>query len=770
MERDVFTLREVQEVLKDFVVAKVVTDIGDAAANAVWAKYKLSASAGIPHYVVLDHDGEVLRRSGATLPGSTKAHEFVAFLKGDVAGVNPDNTRPLTPGVKPDTWPEGLAAPMPAELRDVFDFEARFTADKVRPGGEVTLELRFKLKNSDSGPYNLYHPSSPHAVAMDDTLFDLAFVSQGGLAPVGEWNFPDPYVLKPGTPKAVWPQEEWKFLGDFVATHRFKVPAGAAGPITVSGTLAGQYCDPRVCIWFTNMERDPFGWTATLTAAPDGVLEAIVQPSMDTSGASKPAPTAETETEKGSGGELSKRLEEAGLILFLLGIFGLGMVTLLTPCVLPVLPLTISFFVKQAEQGRSPFVAATIYCGCIIATFTGFGLLTSLLLGASGAQIVATNGFVNIGIGILFLLLALSFFGAFELRVPSFVSSWLSRKQMKTQKEGRGYMTALLSGGSFSIISFSCTGPIAAAILAGAAGAGGGGEGADGRWLPLLAMLAFSAGLALPIFVVGQFPSLMKKLPKSGGWMNALKVVFAFVEVAIAVRYFAWADIYFSEGIYPAWFTRELVDAVWIACAFGAALYLLGVFRMVHDHEKTEVLGTTRTLIAVSFIAFGVWMLPGLVQGKQMGLIDGFLPPRQVVQLPGGAAAVKLEFTDDLNAALAQSKASGKPVFIDFTGEICANCRWVETNIFTQAVVSDRLASDFILVHQWTDRRGDAGAEARANYRKYGEGGGAGVPMYVIVDGDGKIIEKFVPPQFINSVTAKDFAEFLDRGKAKASK
>lgn len=767
MEGEVFTLRQVKELLEDYVVASVVIDIGDARANEVWQKYQPSRASGVPHYAVIDSEGEVVRRINATLPADKKAHQFVSFLKGEeIRNTVEDITdEALGGGDKPaleDGWPEGLPAGPSAHVREAFDFEAAFTEGTIQPGGEVTLELRFKTKSRGSGPIYLYHPDSPHSDAFDMSLFLLETVDTGGLEPLGDWEFPKHKVVPVGHPDNLFEDDEWKLQGEFRVVRKFKVP-DQEGAHRVTGTLAGQYCDSQGCIWFEDMDKTPFGWVASLDVAPDGVESAIVSPSIDAGESSDPGTREDAEEDDGS---LESQIKNKGLWLFLLGVFGLGMLTLLTPCVLPVLPLTIGFFVKQSEQNRSPFLAAIIYSACIIGVFTGFGLLTSALLGVQGAQVIATNPWVNLGIAILFTVFALSFFGMFELRMPGALSNWLNRKQMKSQQAGRGYMTALFSGGSFAIISFSCTGPIAAVILAAAAGEGSQGE--LGVWVPALAMLVFSAGLALPIFVMGMFPSMLKRLPKSGGWMNAIKVVFAFIEIAVAIRYFAWAEIGFRLEQYPEWITRDIVDAFWIACAIGAGLYLLGLFRMPHDHEKTEQIGVIRTMIALAFFSFGIYLLPGLVTGKPMGLLDGFMPPREARHSSSGGAgggvdAHSLEWHEDLDEGLAEAKATGKPVFIDFTGVVCSNCRWVETNIFPDPQMAQRLADDFVRVQQWTDI-GDK--KANANYQKYGKGS-LGVPMYVVVDADGEIVKKFVPPQFINSLSVEDFVEFMDDAKAK---
>lgn len=758
MEREVFTLREVEELFKNYVIASIVTDIGDAKANAVWAKYKPEGGGGIPHYVVVNHEGEVQRRIGATLKDPS---QFVAFLKGESVGESTPAV--IDPKVGPTTregWPKGLPPAQSAETNQAFDFEAVFSAPVVQPGGEVTLELRFKMKSRDSGPFYLYHPDSPHSKAFDMSLFLLQLVQPDGLVALGEWEFPQHKVVPVGDPKNLFDHDEWKFYGEFTVVRKFKVPE-KQGEYLVAGTLAGQYCDNQGCIWFEDLNKSPFGWVASVKVDPEGVASAVVPPKTDggksNGGTESVAPGTETTPP-----DETEEEKDSFFWILIIAFFG-GMVTLLTPCVLPVLPLTVSFFVKQAEHKRSPFITAFIYCTCIVASFTLFGLITSLALGDQGAQIIATNPWVNVAIGVLFLVFALSFFGMFELRAPAFITGWISKKQMKTQQSGNGYATALLSGGSFAIISFSCSGPIAATFLA---------EAAQGSfWTPTLAMLFFASGMALPIFIMGLFPSLLKKLPKSGGWMNALKVVFAFIEIAVAIRYFSWAEIAFTSTPVPVIFSRELVDAFWIACSVGAGLYLLGVFRMPHDHEDVKQIGVVRLLFALGFLGFAVYLLPGMVRGAPMGLLDGFLPPREVVAHSGGShsgggGAIdvhSLNWHQDLDEALAEAQKTNKPVFVDFTGVICSNCRWVETNIFPKPPVASRLASDYVLVQQWTDTKDQ---KAKDYYNKYGEGG-KGVPMYVILKPDGTMVEKFVPPQFINSLTADEFAEFMDKGKAK---
>lgn len=655
MEREVFTLREVEELFKGFVIVSVVTDVGDAKANAVWEKYKPDDAAGIPHYAVLDTEGKVQRRSGATLPAKEKANQFVAFLKGEPVAVQPVRAEEPTKAALPqaaDAWPEGLYGPPTDPVKKGFDFEAKFSTNKIKPGGEVTLELHFKLKTNDQGePYHLHHPKTPSKFAVP---LALTLKGHDGLVAMGDWEFPawtEHY-------DEILEETNYYLMGEVVVVHRFKVPQDAGpGVLRAFGVVSGQYCDDMGCTQFNRDNPDmldrKFGWVASIEISPEGVASATTEATASLSQGN--ATEAESPAQK-------------GFIWLLLAAFGAGIITLLTPCVLPVLPLTIGFFVSQHDKGKSPLLTAFIYCTCIVATFTVFGLITSLALGATGAQNIATNGYVNMLLGIMFLVFALSFLGLFELRVPTFMTQWFTRKQMAAQKEGHGYAKAFFSGAAFSLISFSCTGPIAGTFLAQAA--------TGSVWVPTAAMLAFSTGMALPIFIMGQFPSLMKKMPKSGGWMNAMKVVFGFIEVGLAIMYFSAAEQAFRGIVAAEWISRYVVIAVWAAASVATSLYLFGFFRMPHDHEETKQIGVIRGVLAVLFLSFGLYMIPGLFGAKYGNVLEGILPPPPKdggIQLAVGGGEKGYDHHDlpwhkDFDVGMAEAKAKNKPVFIDFTG------------------------------------------------------------------------------------------------------
>lgn len=379
----------------------------------------------------------------------------------------------------------------------------------------------------------------------------------------------------------------------------------------------------------------------------------------------KPEAKKEPET-KAKGESLNAAIEEkGGMFFFFIWAFGMGLITLLTPCVLPVLPLTIAFFVKQAEQKRPPLITAGIYCGVILVSFTLIGVIASVALGASGARDIAQSWWLNTALGVLFIVLALSFLGLFELRMPTFLTMKTSQAQFQANKAGKGYVAAMISGTSFTLISFSCTGPFAALVLSQAA--------TGNVVLPAMGMLAFASGMALPIFIMGQFPALMKKLPKSGGWMNAIKVVFGFMELALALAYLGFAELAIRGGP-PEIFSKNVVIGAWIACAAAAGLYLFGVYRMPHDHEKVEQIGVVRAMFGLVFLGLSAYLLPMLF-GAPLGSLAAVIPPAPKdapsafsAREGGSGGAVKQQHFEHIAAAKEEAKKTNRPIFVDFTG------------------------------------------------------------------------------------------------------
>lgn len=398
-----------------------------------------------------------------------------------------------------------------------------------------------------------------------------------------------------------------------------------------------------------------------------------------------------------------ENVKKQGIWTYLLFAMSAGALALLTPCVFPMVPITVSFFTKRAEQNPSKgFRDSLVYGIGIMLTFTALGFVLALFFGASGIQNFATNPFINLFIALIFIVFSLNLFGAFEFQLPT---SWLNALNVKSQ--GSGVFSVLLMGLTFSLTSFTCTVPFVGVALVSAAG---------GDWFyPIIGMFGFSAVFAFPFFLLALFPSAISKMPRSGAWMNNIKVVMGFLEIAAAIKFISNADLVWGLGIMP----RELFLGIWIGCGLMIAMYILGLFRLSHD-TPVESVGTLRILFAIFFVSISFYLVSGLF-GKKLGELEAFLPPPDYEEIIGSNSSVNSsmvltnsnssinenvedEWLDDYQLALKFAKDSGKPIFIDFSGFTCTNCRWMEINMFTKPEVK-KLLSQMVKVRLFTDRR-----------------------------------------------------------------
>jgi thiol:disulfide interchange protein DsbD len=353
--------------------------------------------------------------------------------------------------------------------------------------------------------------------------------------------------------------------------------------------------------------------------------------------------------------------KEKGIWSFLWFAMLAGGAALLTPCVFPMVPITVSFFTKRAEQTRARGLRDSfIYALGIILTFTAIGFALSLILGPTGIRDFAANGWVNIGIAIIFTVFALNLFGAFEIQIPTGIMNKLNAKT-----QGSGIFSILVMGLVFSLTSFTCTVPFVGSALISASG---------GEWFyPIIGMLGFSAVFAFPFFLFALIPSAMNKLPKAGGWMNNVKVVMGFLEVAAAIKFISNADLVWAWGIMP----REFFLAIWIICGVMIVVYLLGAFKMKLDSDLSS-LSALRVMWAVIFGAITLYLIPGLF-GKPLGEVDAFLPPQGYLNANSSSVASSSMFGEaksgedivwlnNYEEAVALAKKENKSIFIDFTG------------------------------------------------------------------------------------------------------
>ena len=424
-----------------------------------------------------------------------------------------------------------------------------------------------------------------------------------------------------------------------------------------------------------------------------------------------------------------------------------GLAALLTPCVFPLIPLTVSYFSNQGGgEKKTNWGQALIFGLSIILIFTGLGAILSVILGVSGVSQFASNPWVNLFIGVLFIFFGVSLLGLFELRLPYQLTNWLNRKS----NESGGITGTLFMGFTISAVSFSCTAPFVGAILAATAG---------GEWFyPIIGMLAFSTAFAAPFVLLALFPRYLESLPKSGSWMNVVKVILGFIILAASIKFLANADIIFEWGL----ITRPLGIAAWITFFFIAGLYLLGVFAL-HGEEKPKSITTGRLLIAIPFFLFSFYLIPGLM-GASLGIWDAWLPASKAtdvsvvrsISVSGNGEAVESQWSDNYEESLEKAVAEDVPVFVDFTGYTCTNCRAMEATVFPLENIQGKF-SQMEQVKLYTD----GGSKAEENQQlQFDITGTLALPTYVIIDPHtGQVLD-----QLIGFTRASEFEEFLNRG------
>ena len=415
---------------------------------------------------------------------------------------------------------------------------------------------------------------------------------------------------------------------------------------------------------------------------------------------------------------------------FLVLAMSMGFLALLTPCVFPMIPITISFFMHRSENtNSSPVKSATVYMLGIVLTFTFLGMILAILLGASGANQLAANPIVNMFIAFLFIYFAMSLFGFYEIEVPE------SLRRLSLQKENsEGYIGILFMALTFTLTSFTCTVQFMGLILVAAS---------QGEWFwPIIGMLIFSLAFASPFFLLALFPHYLTKLPQSGGWLNSVKVVMGFLELAAAFKFISNTDLVWNWNI----FTYEVVLYLWALIMLLTGLYIFGLIKFKNDSPVK--FSIQRSLFGLTFIFFATYLAAGNHGYDINGNIKSYLPPKKYQS--------NLVWNNNLGDAFIIAAEQNKNIFIDFTGVTCTNCRWMETNIFSIKSVEE-LMSEYVLVSLYTDA-GEGYLEKRAYQINRFET--AALPYYVILDSNDKVLSEF--PGLTRNV--EGFKEFLKIG------
>lgn len=399
-------------------------------------------------------------------------------------------------------------------------------------------------------------------------------------------------------------------------------------------------------------------------------------------------------SDKGTDSSEKKETSEDSLLwTFLLG-FGLGLAALLTPCVFPMIPMTVSFFTKQSKTRTEGIRNALTYGFFIIFIYTALGLALTAFFGVDILNVISTDPIFNVFLFLLLLVFGASFLGAFEIQLPS---SWANKADAASNRGG--IIGIFFMAATLAIVSFSCTGPLVGSALAGAA---------TGSFAaPTAVMLGFSSALALPFGLFSAFPGWLNSLPQSGGWLNSVKVVLGLLEIGFAFKFLSNADLVLQLGLLQ----RELFIAIWIAVSLTIAFYLFGWFTLPHD-SKVERIGVFRFSLGMVFMMLGIYLLPGM-WGAPVNLISGFPPPIFYSEWNQGSQGdghgghgghVEARF-DDYDKGLAAAKEEGKPMLLDFTGWACVNCRKMEEQVWSNPKVAEILTQDVVLVSLYVDDR-----------------------------------------------------------------
>lgn len=556
-----------------------------------------------------------------------------------------------------------------------------------------------------------------------------------------------------------------------------KVEVTKPGKVTISGYIEYMVCNDETCM---PPDEEDFSFVVEATEAVTAVVGAsATDDSVATDVVEEqlvPEQTTEvitTVVDSGADGE-----RDSYWSIFILAFFA-GFAALLTPCVFPMIPMTVSFFTKQSKTKAQGFRNATLYAISIILIYVILGTMVTAIFGAGALNAMSSNPIFNLFFFLLLIVFAISFLGAFEIVLPA---SWVNLADKNADKGG--LLGIFFMAFTLALVSFSCTGPLVGTIIVEAARNGG--------MAPVIGMLGFSLALALPFAFFAAFPGYLNSLPKSGGWLNSVKVVLGFLELAFAFKFLSNADMALDLHILE----RETFLAIWIAVFGALALYLFGKIRLPHD-SPMEHLPVSRLLLGITVAAFTIYMVPGL-WGAPVKLISGFPPSSNYAESPMGVgreAAASSAGTssvamvpgmhlgpqgipafDDYDMALEYAKKVNKPLLLDFTGKTCVNCRKMEDNVWSIGEIKDMLVNDYVLVSLYVDLRKDLpedqvyiSEETGKKIRNVGQKWAdfqltryqiQGQPYYVLLDSNEEVLN--APRGF--DLDVDDYKTWLDEG------
>ncbi len=663
-----------------------------------------------------------------------------------------------------------IAAPAFSQDSNPVSVATKLDQNQLKPGQAAKLLVTARIEPG----WHLYamtQPPPPRAakITVDESgVFKMNGAAQQPKPKV----YKDPNFSMPGEP----PFMSQAFQNEVTFTAPIKVRNDAQpGAQKLIAKFGYQVCNDTICLRPRTDTLEIETMIAAVTGAPLLTNAASLPPipakqsTPETAPSPTPessSPTATPETVAGvTGGanpnapppaniasedDLAKNLKNRGLFGFIWFAIIQGLLALLTPCVFPMIPITVSFFTKREQQSRGAAVGqASFFSLGIILTYTVLGLALAVIAGPTGLQRLAANPWMNLLLAALFVLFALNLFGMFEIRLPTGLISKLDAKAQGGQS-GATFAT-LLMGITFTLTSLTCTTAFVGTVLIYAT---------RGDWFwAIIGMLAFATAFAFPFFLFALFPRWLSSLPKSGGWLNSVKVVMGFLEIAAAFKFLSNVDLVWGWNTV----SRNLVLAAWIALMMVTAIYLLGKIQLPHD-TPVERLSVVRMLFATFYFAVTFYLLTGLF-GAPLGEFDAWLPPEEtngrIVASSVSGNAGGNAWIESYDTAIEKARAENKPVFLNFTGVTCTNCRWMEKNMFPDPLVRKEL-DRFVLAELFTDRETAAHqAEDEKNAeRQSRQFGSAALPLYAIISPDEKTLAVF--PSLTRD--KQEFISFLQRG------
>ena len=561
------------------------------------------------------------------------------------------------------------------------------------------------------------------------------------------------------------------------------------GDYKIEGFLEFGACNDENCLPPTQVEFNFSGKAeAAKGAAVTTPAEKVTVPAEDTKPETQPASQTETPADtastgiiggadgptdiNGAGnidlwkpvindlqsyGETTSQEDMSWFYIFITGFLG-GLLALFTPCVWPIIPMTVSFFLKRSKDKKKGIRDAWTYGASIVVIYVTLGLAITLIFGASALNALSTNAVFNILFCLMLVVFAASFFGAFELTLPSKWSNAVDSKAEATS----GLLSIFLMAFTLSLVSFSCTGPIIGFLLVQVSTTGS-------VVAPAIGMLGFAIALALPFTLFALFPSWLKSMPKSGGWMNVIKVTLGFLELAFALKFLSVADLAYGWRILD----RETFLALWIVLFALLGFYLLGKIKFPHDDDDTKV-GVGRFFMALFSLAFAVYMVPGL-WGAPLKAVSAFAPPMQTQDFNLYNNEVHAKF-DDYDLGMEYARQHGKPVMLDFTGYGCVNCRKMELAVWTDSKVSDIINNDYVLITLYVDNKTPLTSPVKVtengrertlrtvgdkwSYLQRVKFGANAQPFYVLIDNEGRPLNK----SYSYDEDIPKYIEFLQTG------